>query len=430
MKFAITVCNFPDEFSCKSGACIDIYKRCDNRKDCDDGSDEDECKLLQIPESYDKSLPPELSDEVERPNEIYIQVDVINVDIVDTVAMVVGLTVEFVLKWKDHKVNYENLQKFKNERGSVKIIPNKEKNKIWIPLPELVHDNAIIGETEVVDFFKLGVQVQNEPLPMDAGLWRETLVYQGKENILIVSQRMKLKYRCDFFLLYFPFEETTCDFYLSIRTTGNNSVMMTKNDDSVIYQGPKILNEFEIIDFWSRIEHHQTNTSFIYTFKFKRLYLQHLMTTFFQSFLLWILAYITLFINENDFSNRFMGAVTALLVLAALLSSIGDQLPTTAYFKFVDLWFNWFIANIFLIILIHVLIDYYNNKNGSKNEPEDTKFKLSQSPTPALFNKIKPTAQEKEVQSLAFKLNNFFKIIVPSMTLLFLFVYFTLTINE
>ena len=430
MKFAITVCNFPDEFSCKSGACIDIYKRCDNRKDCDDGSDEDECKLLQIPESYDKSLPPELSEEVERPNEIYIQVDVINVDIVDTVAMVVGLTVEFVLKWKDHKVNYENLQKFKNERGSVKIIPNKEKNKIWIPLPELVHDNAIIGETEEVDFFKLGVQVQNEPLSMDAGLWRETLVYQGKENMLIVSQRMKLKYRCDFFLLYFPFEETTCEFYLSIRTTGNNSVMMTKNDDSVIYQGPKILNEFEIIDFWSRIEHHQTNTSFIYTFKFKRLYLQHLMTTFFQSFLLWILAYITLFINENDFSNRFMGAVTALLVLAALLSSIGDQLPTTAYFKFVDLWFNWFIANIFLIILIHVLIDYYNNKNGSKNEPEDTKFKLSQSPTPALFNKIKPTAQENKVQSLAFKLNNFFKIIVPSMTLLFLFVYFTLTINE
>ena len=184
MKFAITVCNFPDEFSCKSGACIDIYKRCDNRKDCDDGSDEEDCKLLQIPESYDKSLPPELSDEVERPNEIFIQVDVINVDIVDTVAMVVGLTVEFVLKWKDHKVNFENLQNFKNERGTVKIIPSKEKNEIWIPLPELVHDNAIIGETEVLDFFKLGVQVQNEPLPLDPGHWRETLVYQGEENIL------------------------------------------------------------------------------------------------------------------------------------------------------------------------------------------------------------------------------------------------------
>ena len=152
------------------------------------------------------------------------------------------------------------------------------------------------------------------------------------------------------------------------------------------------------------------------------------MTTFFQSFLLWILAYITLFINEYDFSNRFMGAVTALLVLTALLSAIGDQLPTTAYFKFVDLWFNWFIANIFLIILIHVLIDYYNNKDGSKREPEDKKIKISQiSSAPNSFNKIK---HERKIERRGYKMTNFFKILVPSMTVLFLFVYFSLTIKE
>ena len=163
--------------------------------------------------------------------------------------MAVGLTVEWIMKWEDHKIDYENLQYFKNEMGSIRIVPNKEKNKIWVPLPELVHDNAIIGETEVVDFFKLGVEVHNEPFPMDVSLAKETLIYSGKENILIVSQRMKLQYRCDFYLVYFPFDETTCDFYVSIRTNGNNSVMMTKNDDSVIYNGPKVLNEFEIIKF-------------------------------------------------------------------------------------------------------------------------------------------------------------------------------------
>ena len=88
----ISVCKFPDEFSCKSGSCIDIYKRCDNRKDCYDWSDEEECTLLQIPESYDKALPPELGDDVERPNEIYIQVNVIHVDVIDTVSMVVGVS--------------------------------------------------------------------------------------------------------------------------------------------------------------------------------------------------------------------------------------------------------------------------------------------------------------------------------------------------
>ena len=185
--------------------------------------------LLRIPESYDISLPPELGHEVgDRPNDIYRQVNIINVDNIDTVNMVVGLTVELVLKWRDHKIEYENIQKYKNEKGTIKSIPSKEKDKIWVPLPELVHDNAIIGETKVVDFFKLGVEVQNDPLPMNSGSPRETLIYPGKDNILIVSQRLKLKYRCDFLLVYFPFDDTTCDFYLSIRTIGNSSIIMRK----------------------------------------------------------------------------------------------------------------------------------------------------------------------------------------------------------
>ena len=106
------------------------------------------------------------------------------------------------------------------------------------------------------------------------------------------------------------------------------TILLSMNDE-----GPSILNEFQIIKFWSKTSHTGATTSFIYSFQFQRLYGHHLITTFFQSFLLWALAYLTLFIHEEDFSNRFMGAVTALLVLAALLSSIGDILPKTAYFK-------------------------------------------------------------------------------------------------
>ena len=108
-RITISVCNFPNEFSCQTGTCIDIYKRCDTRKDCDDGSDEDDCSLIKIPESYDKSLPPELGDDEERPNEIHTKVNVINIDIIDTVSMVVGLTIELILKWRDHKIDFENL---------------------------------------------------------------------------------------------------------------------------------------------------------------------------------------------------------------------------------------------------------------------------------------------------------------------------------
>jgi hypothetical protein len=200
--------------------------------------------------------------------------------------------------------------------------------------------------------------------------------------------------------------------------------MLTNDENSVIYNGPSILNECEIIRFCSKTAHFDTKTSFIYSFKFQRLYVQHLMTTFFQSCLLWILPYITLFIDEEDFSNQFMGAVTALLVLAALLSSIGDTLPKTAYFKFIDLWFNWFIGNIFLIILIHVVIDYRRKKQKLEHET-DIMIRKSSHVLP-LFKNTNPNTDLGETNTGGAKLNKLCKILIPGMTGLFISVYFAL----
>ena len=130
-----------------------------------------------------------------------------------------------------------------------------------------------------------------------------------------------------------------------------------------------------------------------------------------------------------------MGAVTALLVLAALLSSIDDQLPKTAYFKFVDLWFNWFIANIFVIILIHVIIDYYNRKDNEKNvqseNPQHSTVKVRQvSPTPKFIKKINDNDKKDEKQRLANTLNCSFQLTFLSLNVIFLIVYFFLATNE
>ena len=417
IDLTLSACDFPEEFTCNSGSCIDIFQHCNNKKDCDDGSDEENCTVLKIPSTYDSSIPPEYGHDKNQPNEIYTQVKVINIDEVNTITMTVGLTIDIFFKWRDHRINYSSLRSYKDEKNAVKIVPNEEKPNVWTPLPELVHDNAIIGQIKEVDFYHLEIDVENGALPVDPKYPRETLIYSGANNTLVVSKRMKLKFRCNFFLLFFPFDGTTCDFYHSIRTIGNSSLKLINDEYSVIYEGPRTLNEFKIVNFWSGTSQSQAYTSFIYTFEFSRLYEQHLMTTFFQSFLLWILAFITLFIDEDDFSNRFMGAVTALLVLVALLASLGEHLPKVAYFKYIDLWFNWFVANIFLIIFVHVIIDYHKRRQ----EHEKEKKRIGETSS-KLFTNSNDSHQNKDEHII--RINNVCKVLLLITTGIFICIYF------
>jgi len=83
--------------------------------------------------------------------------------------------------------------------------------------------------------------------------------------------------------------------------------------------------------------------------------------TFLPTILLWALACFTLFIDIDNFSDRFVGTVTTLLVLVALLSSLSDDMPKTSYFKFIDLWFLWYISAILTITIYHIFIDKIAN---------------------------------------------------------------------
>ena len=57
-----------------------------------------------------------------------------------------------------------------------------------------------------------------------------------------------------------------------------------------------------------------------------------------QSLLLVLTGYMSLYFHVNNFSDRVMVALTVMLVMASLQSSIQDSLPKTAYFKFIDWW--------------------------------------------------------------------------------------------
>ena len=74
--------------------------------------------------------------------------------------------------------------------------------------------------------------------------------------------------------------------------------------------------------------------------------------------IIWLVAFLTLFLGIDDLNNRSQIAVQLLLILVTFFGSISvkDDFPETTSFKFIDAWFLWYFANLLIIIYYHVVI--------------------------------------------------------------------------
>ena len=145
----------------------------------------------------------------------------------------------------------------------------------------------------------------------------------------------------------------------------------------------------------------------------KRNYTSQIISIFFPTWLLWLLAYLTLFINISNFNNRFMGSVTFLLVLVALLGSLGDSLPKTTYFKYIDCWFFWYVTNNVAIIAYHIFL---------------AKMELNTGQTVVQDGVVGNDNWIAWIRSLGVpQINPAAIIIFPVLTILFNIIYFVLT---
>ena len=145
---------------------------------------------------------------------------------------------------------------------------------------------------------------------------------------------------------------------MKIRRDKLSAVALKENKifdhaSAVTYVGPHNAKEFLVDNVFAQTGISGKYAYFNFTLKLERMYTDQVIETFFPTILLWTLAYFTLFIKSNDFNERIMVSVTVLLVLAALLAPIKNTIPSTSYFKFIDLWLLWYTIYIFSIAIFH-----------------------------------------------------------------------------
>lgn len=359
----ISNCEFGEKYTCDSGHCIALQKRCDQVIDCKDESDEKDCGMIQIPDTYNKLDFPKLKQGAAESTPLYISIIIETIDLIDTTDMVMELTVTIKMKWTDGRLRLRNMH-----HGESKRVPSKVAKDLWVPLDYLEHDNAIIGKIHKTSNQRdVTISALSTPMPMDLTDAFENQYFNSFDNNLVANERYRAQYKCTFLLQKFPFDKQNCNFTVHLNLQDNLTFHFEKDNNGVVYKGGEIVNQFDVGEIMSWTGRDGNKIWLKYDIGMQRLFINQIITTIFPTCLLWLLAYFSLFIKEENFNNRFMGSVTSLLVLAALLGSINNSLPTTSYFKYIDLWFLWYISNIFLIIVYHILIDNVKDETKKKS---------------------------------------------------------------
>ena len=407
----ISICNLQTQFTCNSGACIDINKRCNERKDCIDGSDEKMCTLINIPSSYIKANAPDTPID-NLPLALAMQTTILNIDSIDTVNMIVTLTMEIKIQWYDKRLTFSNPIVNKDN-----IIPPEMAEKVWSPLRDLIHENAIIGEVTYEGDHKIRL-LPNISENIEASAAIENRLFNGSFNLLELSQRVRIKYNCIFDVKRFPFDGQNCFFIMRLDQR-KGGVISFVDDGAILYNGLSTVGQFSIGHIYSKIKNTNQFTKYTIVIPMNRIFSNQITITFVPTILLWLFGYSTLFIDTEDLTDRFMGAGTALLVIATLLNAINSDLPKTSYMKFIDLWFSWHVASIFAITIYHVILDRLRKYFEIPAVDEVMPFKTT--------DYIKWSAKKCKKKITA--VNNSFITIFPMLNCLFYGVYFYVTLN-
>ena len=410
----ISVCNFPFQFTCNSGQCVDINKRCDEQSDCVDDSDEERCELILDTPSYNRAnAPTGLGRNMSL--QINMQTNIISIDSIDTVEMRIVLTLEQKMTWYDERLTFSNPNLRKDN-----LISRAQGNLIWRPTRDLIYENAIIGEIEYAPYRVIRIiPVISEN--MDASKSIENRLFNGTKNPLEMTVRMRIKYNCIFDAKQFPFDTQSCSLVTKMMRLSDKPLSFIA-DENVVYKGLPTVGQFRIGRMIVNVKNTNQSTNYIVIIHMTRDFTNQLLVTFIPTAILWLFGYSTLLIepNEDGFGHRFMGTGTALLALVTLMNAVSDDLPKTSYMKYIDLWFAWHVFCIFVMIIYHVILDRIRGYVESQNKDRVISFEL--------VDGINGHASGFG-KRIVVGINNVLIVMFPAINGLLYAIYFNLTIN-
>ncbi len=354
---------FGSQFVCGDGSCLHINKRCDQRRDCLDNSDERNCKILVMDaDSYIADhIPPSLN-----PGEklgVTMEVDIFRMKMAETFHSS-SIQFQMTLRWRDARLNFNHL----NREAEKNILKRDEKMSIWTPV--IIFHNTkdkSLSLTDVRTTLLVHRSGTYSISPMSSP-WKSRF-YLGSENSLEHSRDYSADFQCEFVsLINYPFDTQECYMIFSLPVTMENSIQLDLS--KVTYHGPRMLSQYAISRYHiismsnttEKIPENTTRSSQIIRFVLKRRSRYQLVTIYLPTFCLLVIMHTTHYYTSEHFEAQVMVGLTGMLVMTTLLLSVSNHLPPTNYVKLIDVWMLYGLICPFFDIIIHTMAAHYCNK--------------------------------------------------------------------
>ena len=243
-KLSLTNCvldNGKTDYTCADGTCLPIEKLCDLRDDCKDHTDEKGCDLLVLPNDYRGENFPINHDHT--PIGLFVNVSILAFLDIDTLKS--SYLVDFVLsmKWSDPRLEYKNLK----DVFYLNSLAYNTMKDLWTP--KLSMPNALQAEgTQTDDQASLFIIKYGKCAKDNLEMAKESNIYQGQENPLVIKKEYFITFSCDFDLAMYPFDSNICS--LDFKVNGiSKEYLALKIDSSYGGTGTAYLGDKDLLEY-------------------------------------------------------------------------------------------------------------------------------------------------------------------------------------